>query len=105
MFSDSHGPARVPPSLNDEVSKAATAKWHRQRTSHDRLLLPLKVILDRVATETQLTEEESIEFGSDITTTLRLVYKHTFRMLREYHSLERRSAERRSFIVLREVLK
>lgn len=87
MFSDSHGPAQVPPSLSDEVSKAATAKRQRERMSHDRLLLPLNVILDRVATETQLTEEESIEFGLDITTTLRLVYKHTFRMLREYHSL------------------
>lgn len=30
-------------------------------------------ILDRVAAETQLAEEESIEFGSDGTTILRLV--------------------------------
>lgn len=53
-----------------------------------RLLLPLNAISDRVAAEAQLTEEESIEFSSDITIILSLVYKHTFRMLREYHSFE-----------------
>lgn len=98
MFSDSHGPSRVPPSPHDEVSEAAGAQWHRERMSHDRLLLPLNVILDRIAAETQLTEEESIEFSSDITIILRLVYKHTFRMLREYHSMESQSAEHRALL-------
>lgn len=85
MFSDAHGPWRVPPSPHDEVSEAAGVVRHGERNSHSRLLLPLNVILDRVAAETQLTEEESIEFSSDSTIILRLVYKHTFRMLREYH--------------------
>lgn len=56
----------------------------------------LNVISDRIAAETQLTEEESIEFSSDITIILRLVYKHTFRMLRKYRSLERLSGEHRA---------
>lgn len=61
--------------------------------SRARLLLLLNVISDRIAAEAQLTEEESIEFSSDITIILSLVYKHTFRMLREYHSFESPSAE------------
>lgn len=57
----------------------------RKEKQRHRLLLPLNAILDRVAAETQLAEEESIEFGSDGTIILRLVYKHTFRTLRERH--------------------
>ncbi len=96
MFSDSHGPSRVPPSPCDEVREASrSATAEKERMSHARLLLLLSVISDRVAAEAQLTEEESIEFSSDITIILSLVYKHTFRMLREYHSFER------SFSVLR----
>lgn len=60
----------------------------REGMSFARLLLLLNVISDRIAAEAQLTEEESIEFSSDITIILSLVYKHTFRMLREYHSFE-----------------
>lgn len=45
--------------------------------SRARLLLLLNVISDRIAAEAQLTEEESIEFSSDITIILSLVYKHT----------------------------
>ena len=69
--------------------------------SRARLLLLLNVISDRIAAEAQLTEEESIEFSSDITIILSLVYKHTFRMLREYHSFESPSAERGASVVLR----
>lgn len=74
----------MPPSPRDEVSEAAR---RGKRNSRDRLLLPLNAILDRVAAETQLAEEESIEFGSDGTIILRLVYKHTFRRLQECHRL------------------
>lgn len=77
----------MPQSPRDEVSEAAGVAWHGKRNSRDRLLLPLNAILDRVAAETQLAEEESIEFGSDGTIILRLVYKHTFRMLQERHRL------------------
>lgn len=66
--------------------------------SHARLLLLLNVISDRIAAEAQLTKEESIEFSSDITIILSLVYKHTFRMLRGYHSFESPSAEHRASV-------
>ena len=72
-----------------------------ERMSCARLLLLLNVISDRIAAEAQLTEEESIEFSSDITIILSLVYKHTFRMLREYHPFEGPSAEHRASVSLR----
>lgn len=75
----------MPPSPRDEVSEAAGVAWRGKRNSRDRLLLPLNAILDRVAAETQLAEEESIEFGSDGTIILRHVYKHTFKMLQQCH--------------------
>lgn len=60
---------------------------------HALLQLLLNVILDHVTAEAKLTEEKSIEFSSDITIILSLVYKHTFRKLQEYHSFESSSAE------------
>ena len=59
----------------------------RARELASCLLLLLKVISDHVATEAELTEEESIEFSSKITIILSLVYKHTVWMHREYHSV------------------
>lgn len=59
----------------------------RERMSRARLLLLLNVISYRIAAEAQLTEEESIEFSSDITIILSLVYKHAVRMFREKHSV------------------
>lgn len=73
----------------------------RESMSRARLLLLLNGISDRVAAEAQLTEEESIEFSSDITIILSLVYKHTFKMLREYHPFESPTAERRASAVLK----
>ncbi len=99
MFSDSHGPSHVPLSPHDEVREAAGALRHRERMSHNRLLLLLNVISDRIAAEAQLTEKKSIEFSSDITIILSLVYKHTFRKLREYHSFARPSAEPRALVL------
>jgi len=63
-------------SPGDEVRAAAGSVRQGQRTGRARLLLLLNVISDRIAAEAQLTEEESIEFGSDITIILSLVYKH-----------------------------
>lgn len=104
MFSDSHGPSRVPLSPRDEVREAAGALQPRERMSHARLLLLLNVISDRIAAEAQLTEEESIEFSSDITIILSVVYKHTFRMLREYQSFESPSAELRASASCEQIL-
>lgn len=78
----------------DEVREGAAVLVGTERASGARLLLLLNVISDRVAAEAQLTEEESIEFSSDITIILSLVYKHTFRMLREYHSLDKFTSPR-----------
>lgn len=67
--------------------------------SRARLLLLLNVISDRIAAEAQLTEEESIEFSSDITIILSLVYKHTFTKLREYHPFQSPTAEHRASVL------
>lgn len=71
-----------------KLERQQAALQQIERMSRARLLLLLNVISDRIAAEAQLTEEESIEFSSDITIILSLVYKHTFRMLREYHPFE-----------------
>lgn len=81
-----------------KLEKQQAVLQRRERMSHARLLLLLNVISDRIAAEAQLTEEKSIEFSSDITIILSLVYKHTFRMLRKYHSFESPSAERGSSV-------
>lgn len=81
-----------------KLERQAGALRQRERMSHARLLLLLSVISDRIAAEAQLTEEESIEFSSDITIILSLVYKHTFRMLREYHSFESPTTEHRASV-------
>lgn len=70
-----------------------------ERMSRARLLLLLNVISDRIAAEARLTEKKSIEFSSDITIILSLVYKHTFRMLREYHSFESPGAEQKASVL------
>lgn len=62
----------------DEVREAARALRRIESVSRARLLLLLNGISDCVAAEAHLTEEESIEFSSDITIILSLVYKHTF---------------------------
>lgn len=71
-------PPQAPLSPHDEVSEAAGAA-QAQRRSHAHL--PLNVILDHVAVEKQWTQDESIEFSSNVTIILGLVYNHTFQML------------------------
>lgn len=62
------------------------------RMSRARLQLLLNVISDQIAADAQLTEEESIEFSSDITIIFSLVYKHTFGMILEYYLFEKNSS-------------
>lgn len=76
-------------SPHDEVSEAAGAEQTQREGAVPISCCPLNVILDHVAVETQWTQDESIEFSSDTTIILVLVYKHTFQMLQEYHSLVR----------------
>lgn len=92
--------SRSPTRPYDEVREAARALRQRGSARRARLLLLLNGISDRVAAEAHLTEEESIEFSSDITIILSLVYKHTFKMQREYHPFENPTAEHRTSAVL-----
>lgn len=86
-------PLEAPPSPHDEVSEAAGAAPAQRERAVPISCCPLNVILDHVAVETQRTRDESIEFSSDATIILGLVYKHTFRMLWGYHSLVRCTPE------------
>lgn len=82
-------PHQAPLSPHDEVSEAAKAARAQREGAMPISCCPLNVILDHVAVETQWMQDESIEFSSDVTIILGLVYKHTFQMLREYRLLVR----------------
>lgn len=71
-------------SPRDEVSKAVGAARAQREGIIPISCCPLNVILAHVAVETPWTQDESIEFSSDVTIILGIVYKHTFQMLREY---------------------
>lgn len=74
-------PHQAPLSPHDEVSEAAGAARAQREGAMPISCCPSNVILDHVAVETQWTQDESIEFSSDVTIILGLVYKHTFQML------------------------